>query len=353
VVNWGLIWTAVPVIVAGAGLLVTGMLRRRSALVLAGTAVSAIGVLAGVAGWLLVADPKAGLAEALKTGGIAGAAVVALYGLWLNDRRRRVEEDRHQLDTGRLAHERFARAVEMLGNDADQVRVGAMHAMVGLARDTPAYTQTVLDVLCSYLRRPFDHPNYRQAHDPDQQDFANRLPGQFDEAFAVADQERQVRLTAKRLITELLPPAGAKDAPHYDLDLTGATIEYLDLAGRQVGGILARRAALFGITRMAGVEFHGSALFSGSTFFGWLELPGAAFHNGISLYNVTFATSADLTDVAFRGFADLRVTQLRDPKLTGATVDSAERVKLPDGWHAESRAGSTIAAIVHKQGERA
>jgi hypothetical protein len=41
---------------------------------------------------------------------------------------------------GRTSHERFAGAIEMLGDDADQVRVGAMRALAGLTRDTPSYS---------------------------------------------------------------------------------------------------------------------------------------------------------------------------------------------------------------------
>ncbi|MGH8963959.1 MAG: pentapeptide repeat-containing protein, partial [Actinomycetes bacterium] len=141
-------------------MLLTG--RRREALLLTGTLTLAAVVTAGISGWVLAAGPTVGVSEALRTGGVAGASVVALYALWLNDRRRRVEEDRQaveeerlRVERGRTSHERFARAIEMLGNDADQVRVGAMHALVGLSRDTPSYTQTVIDILCSYLRRPF------------------------------------------------------------------------------------------------------------------------------------------------------------------------------------------------------
>lgn len=58
-----------------------------------------------------------------------------------------------------------ARSVELLGNEADQVRGGALHALVWLADSTPRYKQTVLDVLCAYLRRPFTHPSYTRRAD--------------------------------------------------------------------------------------------------------------------------------------------------------------------------------------------
>jgi hypothetical protein len=82
---------------------------------------------------LLLVEPTASKAEAIKTGGLAGGAVIALYALRLNDRRRRTEEARHELESEKVADERFARSVELLGNEADQVRVGALHALAWLA----------------------------------------------------------------------------------------------------------------------------------------------------------------------------------------------------------------------------
>jgi hypothetical protein len=360
--NGVLLWAALAAVVVGASMLVAGWTRRRQALVLAGTVCSALGAMAAVSGWLLVADRAAGMAEALKTGGLAGGAVVALYGLWLNDRRRRVEEERQRVESGRaehdrerVAHERFARAVELLGHEADQVRVGALHALVGLARGTPSYTQTVLDVLCSYLRRPFYHPRYREARDPDRADLdradldradlPGALPGWPAERIAEADRERQVRITAQRLISELLPAAGAGDQPLYDLDLSAATVEYLDLSGRRVGGILARRAALYGITQLVGVEFHGRAMFTWSTFFGKTDLEGATFAGGASLLEVVFEESVDLSGCTFRGFANLRAEYPPSAVITGITVDTSADVRLPDGWDVEIRPGSAIGDV--------
>ena len=148
-------------------------------------------------------------------------AVVALYALWLNDRRRRVEErrqeverQRHELelqrsdaDRTRVADERFAKAVELLGNDADQVRVGALHALAGLARNREEYRQTVRDVLCSYLRRPFKHPRYEVAEDRHERDHTwSEEPEE--------DQELQVRLTAQRNAIDqaMFDPASAEPA---------------------------------------------------------------------------------------------------------------------------------------------
>ncbi len=238
----------------------------------------------GVALWLVKAPPI----EIVKTSGVAGGAVVALYALWLNDRRRRVEEKRHDLESEKIADERFARSVELLGNDADQVRVGAMHSLEWLARSTPRYRQTVLDVLCAYLRRPFEH----KAHE--------KLPGDPDQVLVEDRQdvllEHQVRLTAQRLIKDLL---SWRDMPeeeheHYNLDLTGASLDYLSLDGRHVNRLVARRAQFYGITNLRNVHAIKPALFSGGTFHGRVQFENARFDGGVSFQEVTFLGLVEL-----------------------------------------------------------
>lgn len=272
-----------------------------------------VGAFALVGGWLL-ADPSVPRAEALKTGGLAGAAIVALYALWINDRRRRTEEARHEVERGRaevdrerVADERFAKAVELLGHDADQVRVGALHVLAGLARDRPRYTQTVLDVLCAYLRQPFGHPSYEVLPaDPHQAEVEPEAPPPEEMDLARVDGRREVRRTAQRLITDLLPSASDPDAPNYDLDLSGARLEYLNLIDRRVGRLTARRVRLYGITRMSGARFTDPVLFSWAHFHGRTELRGTRFDGGISLRHVEIADAWETADAATRVFADLR-----------------------------------------------
>lgn len=326
---------------------------------LAWTFLASVVLLLGVGGWLLT-DPATSRSDALKTGGLAGGAIVALYALWLNDRRRRVEErrqdierQRHELesqraeqDRERVADERFAKAVELLGHDADQVRVGALHALAGLARSRPAYTQTVLDVLCSYLRRPSDPED---------------------------EHEKTVRLTAQRLITELLPPRDA-EGPAHDLDLTGADLEYFDLSGKLVGGLLLRYASLASSTNLSGCRFRGRAYFtsagtkdgrlvgyfrcrgtvfedrawfsgtkfsetadfSQTTFAGKTTFKDALFAKDAVFFDVVAADSLDLRRTSFGGQTDLRFASLPSAvSLYNTLVRLEKDVQLPEGWRLE------------------
>ncbi len=287
-VNVVFIVLGIVAIACGVGVFVVWTARARDMqhLRLVGTVLLAFGALALVTGWLMT-GPDADRGEAVKTGGLAAGSVVALYALWLNDRRRQVDEERQDLersrqalesrraehDRERAADERFLRAVELLGDDADQVRVGALHALAGLARGRPEYTQDVLDVICSYLRRPFDHPRHAEARGP------APPPDTAEERARRAEADRwlQVRLTAQRLIADLLPAADRADAPTYDLDLHGATLEYFDVSHRVIGQLRARELNLYEANSFHHCVVRKAAWFTGATSWGRLYLHDTVF----------------------------------------------------------------------------
>ena len=274
---------------------------------------------------LLVVEPGLSKAEAIKTGGLSGGAVVALYALWLNDRRRRTDEARHELESDKAADERFARSIELLGNEADQVRVGALHALAWLADVTPRYKQTVLDVFCAYLRRPFTHPSYSQCPDnPDQV---------TSDDSSEADRERQVRRTAQRLIRNLLPYGQNPDQRTYHLDLTGASLEYFRLEARtRIGRLTARQARFYGITRLSEMRVSSRALFTRATFLGRVDLSGTRFEGGISFQETTFHGEVTFKGASVGAFIDLNTVP---PERQVGTLTIAEGTDVegePSSW---------------------
>src|SRR5215469_9767335 len=78
------------------------------------------------------------------------------------DTQRALEEQRKQLDRTlgeqhtRTLNERFATAAEQLGSDRPTVRLAGVYAMAGLADDWEENRQTCVDVLCAYLRMPYE-----------------------------------------------------------------------------------------------------------------------------------------------------------------------------------------------------
>jgi hypothetical protein len=362
------------------------------------TFVVSIVLLLAVGGWLL-SDPGTSRADALKTGGLAGGAVVALYALWLNDRRRRVEEGRHEVerqrheleklrtehDRSRISDERFAKSVELLGNDADQVRVGAMHALAALARNREEYTQTVLDVLCSYLRRPFEHPRH---HDVNTDGGRDPHPG--DGKDPAAERELQVRLTAQRLIRNLLPAAGDAESISYDLDLTGASLEYFDLSERKIGQLVMRyvnlrssnsfwgcrftgpvwfteastgRGRLSGRFHCHGATFHDRAWFSGTKFGDLADFSRTIFAGQTAFKNAVFSGDALFKDASFTYSLDLRYTRFQGQytnlnlaeipsalDLYNTMVDPAREVRLPQSWSQEPLSDGLARVVSGKSG---
>jgi hypothetical protein len=284
------------------------------------TVLVAIAVTVATTVVLLLVEPTAPRSEAVRTGALSGGAVVALYALWLNDRRRRIEEERHELEGVKVADERFARSVELLGNEADQVRVGALHSLVWLAGSTPRYKQTVLDILCAYLRRPFEHPEWRD--DPE-------VAAAIDPE---ADREREVRLTAQRLITDLLPWGENPDPRRYHLDLSGARLEQFRLEGRRIGRLIARGARFHGITALGLLEATKPVLFTDASFEGRLDLREARLDGGLSFQRTRFRGEVALDGAAVNTFLNISTTA---PAGQVGTVIVGPETRIDgavDGW---------------------
>jgi uncharacterized protein YjbI with pentapeptide repeats len=144
------------------------------------------------------------------TAGVGGVfALVTAY------RRQRVSEFADRRETSRAFNERFTTAAEQLGHDQPAIRLAGVYAMGRLADDWPQQRQTCVDVLCAYLRMPYQ---------PDPGEDAE--PGER-QAFRAA---REVRHTVIRVITAHLQPEGRRPATMQDwhgldLDFTGTIFD--------------------------------------------------------------------------------------------------------------------------------
>jgi hypothetical protein len=247
----GLVLVAASLGTLGFGVYVT---RRRhgQAFVLAPTILFAFGLMLTSVGWLTSPDVPGAASEAIRSGALASAAVLALYALWLNDQRRRTEQ--HRLETEqergkieqsrltkeldqlglerlRIVDERFTKAIELLGDASDRVRIGALILLDGLTRTRPELIPDVLDQICGYLRGPVTTSS----------------------ADALAEeQDRRVRRHAQRVLSTVLRRAG--DAMTIaELDLSGAVLDEFQLDGGAVGTLRLDKAHLTGRTTLHGV----------------------------------------------------------------------------------------------------
>jgi hypothetical protein len=191
------------------------------------------GVAWGATSWLLseagqAHDVAATRVEAIKTGLSIAAGTGGVFALLLAVRR----QWHHELTAASGVHdaterrmtELYIKAVEQLGSDKAPVRLGGLYALERLAQHSPDRRQTVVNVLCAYLRMPFDAPD------------------EIDDADGsrTATQEQQVRMTAQRIMTLHMRPGPDIERPigsywpKIDLDLTGARLMHLSLVNCQL-----------------------------------------------------------------------------------------------------------------------
>ncbi|WP_412515542.1 pentapeptide repeat-containing protein [Actinomadura madurae] len=261
-----------------------------------------------VAAWFLVlwllgspsqAKPKPletkDLLELLKLVFALVAGVGALVALVTAYRRQRVDEAAGERAERVQAHVEYGQAVELLGHDKAAVRLGGLYSLERLAQDHPYYRQTVIDVVCSYLRMPFRLPPTWQ--DPEGSESNNST--RFDPvATDLAHQELQVRLTVQKLLKRHLitTQLGEQDLPSYweniDVDLSGAQLIFFDFNG------CSPRDA-----RFIDARFSGSAGFREARFSGAVNFAGAQFGEAVSFGETQFGGTVDFSEAHFEGAA--------------------------------------------------
>ena len=278
--------------------------------------------------------------DAVRTGLAAGAGAGAAVGLMLAFRRQHHQEIATDLSdsdaTERRITELYTKAVEQLGNDKAPVRLGGLYALERLAQDNPAHRQTIVNVICAYLRMPFSPtaPTSKPEPEATEEDLGEPAAGTETRTVALGDtwqQERQVRLTAQRILAEHLRGDRAKDQhsteppsarfwPSISLDLAGATLIDLNLEGCVVADADFGGATFNGAAGFLGVTFNGAASFGGTTFTSDAWFGGATFSHTAVFDGATFTGGAEFNAVTFTGFA----------RFGKATFTSAARVQRGD-----------------------
>ena len=158
----------------------------------------------------------------------------------------------------RTLNERFDTVAGQLGSDKPPaVRLAAVYAMAGLADDWQDHRQMCVDVLCAYLRMPYE-------------------PGPGDDAPVgkrlAFQASREVRYTVIRVITAHLNGTAPVSWCGLNFDFAGAVFDGGDFSGAKLsGGTVNFTGAEFsgGMVSFAGAEFSGGTVsFAGARFSG-------------------------------------------------------------------------------------
>jgi len=305
--------------------------------------VAGLGVLGLITMWLIAnrlhGVDRANLQiDAIKYGLGFIAAGGAAAGLLLGVRRQQLAERSHDLELRKQELERrkqehteadaadrritelYAKAVEQLGSADAAVRLGGLYALERVAQNNPDQRQTIVDVICAYLRMPYMPPTKpNPAQQPDAAP-AGPIVSTAGSTASTRDprQELQVRLTAQRILTNHLRrpddvlPADLDSLevspsrlfwPRTDLDITGATLVNWTFDECAVRSSRFDEASFVGDASFSRAAFTGDASFGEATFGGSASFGEATFVGDVSFSRVTFAGDAYFGEVTFGGSA--------------------------------------------------
>jgi Pentapeptide repeats (9 copies)/Pentapeptide repeats (8 copies) len=245
--------------------------------------------------------------------------------------------------------ELYTHAVDQLGNDKAPVRLGGLHALERLAQNNPDQRQTIVDVICAYLRMPYTPPEDTPP--------ADDAPAEAHARYENRRQELQVRLTAQRILAAHFQPDAAdafwdeiveldlSEAHLYRLDLSGCHIQNAQFDRAQFSGYAGfNRARFSGDVVFNGAQFSGDAWFGGARFSGNVEFDGARFSRGAVFGGAQFNGYAVFGGAQFNGYAVFGGAQFSGnavfggAQFSGYTVFGGARVRphcsqlWPAGW---------------------
>jgi Pentapeptide repeats (8 copies) len=212
--------------------------------------------------------------------------------------------------------DRYTKAIERLGSDKLDVRIGGVYALERVARDSPRDHSTVIDVLAAFIRE----------HSHEQWPVAE--PGaETPERTTRPDVQAAVTVVARR---DPEHDRQAIDLNRADLtraNLSGATLSGADLSGANLSGAPLSSADL-ARANLRGADLTGAIVRDA-------DLTGAVL-GGADLSGATLS-GADLSG------ANLGCADLARANLDGAIWSEAERA--PDGWERDPASGRLRRAI--------
>jgi Pentapeptide repeats (9 copies) len=253
--------------------------------------------------------------DAVRTGLAAGGGAGAAVGLMLAFRRQHHQEiatKNTDFDaTERRITELYTKAVEQLGSDKAPVRLGGLYALERLAQDNPSQRQTIVNVICAYLRMPFtEAPTRPTARIPESisTEIENTGTSQIgDDAW---QQEKEVRVTAQRILSVHLERPTSQDPtdaspsrfwPGMRVDLTGTVLFNFVLSKCVVATADFRRATFSGEAIFQETHFSGTAVFWEATFNELAWFRQATFSESALFDKATFSNEAWFGGAIFNG----------------------------------------------------
>ncbi|MGY5210076.1 pentapeptide repeat-containing protein [Nocardia gipuzkoensis] len=242
----------------------------------------------------------------------AGVAVAAL---WFTGQSLHATQNQYGLSEQGQITDRFGKAIEHLGSDKIDIRLGAIYALERLARDSPADHPTVFEVLSSFIRThapvwPLSGPPCGYRNVPAENVIAVDIQaavtviGRRDSSH---DGPNPIDLSKSCLVVANLSATNLAGAILYLANLDGANLD-----GAHLDGAHLNEAHMFGAD-LRDTDLQGAHL--GAAILNWANLTGKDLRG-------TDLQGAYLKEASLDG-ADLRGTDLKGAHLDGANLNEA------------------------------
>ncbi|MET7808656.1 pentapeptide repeat-containing protein [Micromonospora chersina] len=217
---------------------------------------------------------------------ILSVLLVAAGLFYTNDQNRKQQE---LAERGQVT-DRFTKAIDQLGSDKLDVRLGGIYAMERLMRDSPRDQRNIVEVLSAYIREHAGKPKFRKGASPDDRpEWASEGTPATDVQGALTvlgrrsadDGNQEIDLRFTNLAGADLRHANLSNVKLFLTDLRSARLEGANLTGADIYDSNLAHASLEG-ANLTDVNLEAT------------EVPYTAFR-GANLTNVRIS-AVDLRD---------------------------------------------------------
>ncbi|MBD2247558.1 pentapeptide repeat-containing protein [Nostoc sp. FACHB-888] len=219
--------------------------------------------------------------------------------------------------------ERFAKAIEQLGNDKIETRLGAIYTLERIAKDSPKDHWTIMEIVTAFVRENAPLKNKKEEKTENTETLINNsLNVQKPEEIK---QQPKIRTDIQAALTVIGRRNYEYEQGNQRLDLSNidirdanlikANLERVDFIGSNLEGALLREA------RLQNAYFNGASLqwaVISETNLQKVDLSGANLQQA-NLYRANLQRS-------FLQGANLYMTNLSEAKLQGANLKAAKNL---------------------------
>ena len=227
--------------------------------------------------------------------------------------------------------ERYAAAVEQLGNVSAPVRLGGVYTLVSLVdewlreenveyNERIAEGQVIINILCAYIRSPFTlaaHYDELTQDSPTAEGLYKNREQEFYIDKAGLESEKKVRLSIIKEIRHRLQ--GSKEnAPgawsDFEYDFSGSIFFYpvdfthsyyakpVNFSGSAYWGEADFSYSTYQDgANFSGSTYQGEVFFRGSVYRGWVVFNGSAYREKADFCGSTYQRGADFSDSTYWG----------------------------------------------------